>query len=79
MHKEATRKGAPKIKHLGRTEARTKRRLLEYYGKRYPSKKIRNILKNGGTIPDAQSWAAKYGVIPMFLAIIEEYKEAGRI
>ena len=59
-HKEKTRKGAPKVAHLGRSEARTKRMLLHYYTNVFPERKLRRILHSSG-YPEAKSWAMKHG------------------
>jgi len=50
------RKGAAKVKHLGRT----KNNILRYYAKTYAPRKILHMLKNNG-YPFAQSWAMTHG------------------
>jgi hypothetical protein len=49
------RKGAAKVKHLGRK----KNYIAHYYGYVWAPRKLRHMLKNNG-YPFAQSWAAKH-------------------
>jgi hypothetical protein len=52
------KKGAAKVRHLGRTKSQ----ITRYYEKTYPERKLRHILKNNG-INEAKSWAAKRGIM----------------
>lgn len=58
-HKEAVRKGAPKVKHLGRSGPRTQRYLENYYTRVYPRRKLRRILRNNG-LQAARKWAREW-------------------
>ena len=53
--KTRPKKGAPKIKRLGRHKAKIER----YYAKVYPRHKLLRILKNNG-IKAAKAWADKH-------------------
>ena len=74
MHQEAQKKGAPKVRHLGRHAARLATRLSNYYGNRYPRKKIRNMLKNHTPYPMIQSWAQNHGALVFLRDIANEPK-----
>ncbi len=50
------RKGAAKVKRLGRNKAK----ILKYYSKVWAPRKIRHMLRHNG-YPFAQSWAEKNG------------------
>jgi|GEM_PF-3440206 len=49
------KKGAAKVRRLGRNKAK----IARYYETAYPTKKLRNILKNNG-MPAATSWGMKH-------------------
>jgi len=49
------KKGAPKIKRLGRHKAKIER----YYANVYPRRKLLRILKNNG-VKEARAWAEKH-------------------
>lgn len=52
------KKGAAKVRHLGRK----KNKILRYYAQIYPRTKLRRILRHNG-INSARSWAMKNGII----------------
>ena len=52
--KQHGRKGAAKVKHLGRR----KEQIARYYARTYVPRKLRHILKNNG-VDAARSWADK--------------------
>ena len=54
MGQEHGRKGAAKVKHLGRRKAQIQR----YYEKVYAKRKLRHLLLNNG-VAAARSWADK--------------------
>lgn len=56
MGQEHGRKGAAKVKHLGRRKAQ----IARYYERVYAKRKLRHLLLNNG-VAAAQSWADKRG------------------
>ncbi len=58
------KKGAAKVRHLGRRKAQ----IARYYERTYAPRKIRHLLKNNG-VPAAQSWADKRGARGVLVAV----------
>lgn len=54
MEKARPKKGAAKVRHLGRRKAQ----IAKYYAQTYAPRKLRHILKNNG-VDAARSWADK--------------------
>jgi hypothetical protein len=55
------KKGASKVHHLGRHKAK----ILQYYERTYPLRKLRRILKHNKQA-DARAWAKEHGALPLF-------------
>ncbi len=55
MPASPTKKGASKVRHLGRSKSKIER----YYASIYPKRKLRHILLNNG-VAAAKAWADKY-------------------
>jgi hypothetical protein len=61
MQTTRVKKGASKVRHLGRHKAK----ILRYYEVTYPLRKLRRIIRNNKE-SEAKAWAMKHGVMPMF-------------
>ena len=61
------KRGAAKVRHLGRRKAQ----IARYYDYTYPRRKLLHILKNNG-LDAARSWAAKHGVTAILTALAKQ-------
>jgi len=59
------KKGAAKVRHLGRK----KNQIARYYAQTYPKKKITNILRHQGA-EAARSWALAHDALRVYLELV---------
>ncbi len=69
------KKGASKVRHIGRSKAKELYR-TRYYGGVYQERKILHLLKNNG-IAAAKKWAEQHpGSMAYFLKLVPRFKAA---
>jgi len=72
--KKKPKKGAAKVRHLGRSKAKAMYR-ERYYSTVYMARKILHLLKNN-SVAEAQSWAAKHvGGMAHFLKLVPRFRK----